>query len=685
MRKSFRVFVPLLFLDLLVMNLWGALTSSGASGDGRAHIFRIAYFLIGMSNGDYTPIQYHGYSFLAGYGYLVYVVAQAPYFILKLLLHSQLYASIVTWNIIYVLTPLFLSLCVILFAEELRAFSTNEKLLLGCLIIILTPILYVSERGAVPSVWSISFALLALKYGVRDSKIGFLLSAIASIYSETFGYIYVFFVFFLLLFVAHKNMAKTLPFLILATCFSWVQFLEVYRYMSPLLDLGSKLFTFDFGNLFLMFGLLTGILSLCVYYARRQLKSQPLAVVIAFGYISLFIALVSLIRGIYGVNFGMLNTFVDGIIPWRFMYLGCCIPIVIIWLVAGNWTKFKKIITITLILMVIVFDIFVGAVPASKYASYPSSQFLGSLSGQRILVSPPYLNSYNSLVTFSSSYNYSTVTGAYSQGDPTFYYLTVFYEWTKQFVSNEKFSNNIMQLTGSTEIANSSNSSEWLQSNSSLADAVTPISVITSNSTDALLFSLFVNILGQDGYKLVFTYNTHGTSKCIIIDNSSSTGSDCRSRLFLNSTAISYAKGIFSYTPYVSLPYAKYHRISPNELSYANFLSQEILGFFHPIYKPVNVVVGSSSYKIVNYTGQDPILLKTSYYPYFSPYNYSYDVYHFILLPPSARSLTWKLPYYAVSLVVSFFTLLVIAAMIFTRNILIRENKRDTIIERLLN
>jgi len=60
-----------------VLGPWLAAGRMPLPADSRAHIFRIEYFYDGMANGDYVPSQYHGYSFLAGYGTLEYAVGYA--------------------------------------------------------------------------------------------------------------------------------------------------------------------------------------------------------------------------------------------------------------------------------------------------------------------------------------------------------------------------------------------------------------------------------------------------------------------------------------------------------------------------------------------------------------------------------------------------------------------------------
>ncbi|MEM2797024.1 MAG: hypothetical protein QXP05_02315, partial [Ignisphaera sp.] len=67
----------------------------------------------------------------------------------------------------------------------------------------------------------------------------------------------------------------------------------------------------------------------------------------------------------------------------------------------------------------------------------------------RVLVIGTPLILSNSPVAFSTSYNYTTSTGSYNQGDPTFFDLTVYYEWINTLVKNPIVLENIMELTRS--------------------------------------------------------------------------------------------------------------------------------------------------------------------------------------------------------------------------------------------
>jgi hypothetical protein len=79
--------------------------------------------------------------------------------------------------------------------------------------------------------------------------------------------------------------------------------------------------------------------------------------------------------------------------------------------------------------------------------AYPG--FTSTVRGRRVLVTEPVLSWSNSPVAFSLIYNYSTSTGSYNQGDPTFFDLTVYYEWVRGLVTNPVVAKNVLELSWS--------------------------------------------------------------------------------------------------------------------------------------------------------------------------------------------------------------------------------------------
>ena len=90
-------------------------------------------------------------------------------------------------------------------------------------------------------------------------------------------------------------------------------------------------------------------------------------------------------------------------------------------------------------------------------------------------------------------------------------------------------------------------------------------------------------------------------------------------------------------------------------------MASSLISFFHPVYDPLTLVSGQSYYSVSS-NSTLPIQIAVSYYPYFSPANYSENVYHFTLLPRAER-VSWHLPYFEVAAAVSVVAALACASL----------------------
>jgi hypothetical protein len=337
------------------------------------------------------------------------------------------------------------------------------------------------------------------------------------------------------------------------------------------------------------------------------------------------------------------------------------------------------------------------SLPNTYYAPWPQNN-LNLLSNHKVLVPPPAIYTINSSGVFAPLLNYSTTTGAYNQGDPSFYYLTVYYEWMSAFVNRTPSFLNIMQMTGSNAIIPMRNYSIYRENanflgysngfptyglNSSLADSVTPIRIYAANQTEALRFSLFVNILANNGFSYVFTtqpvanttdyvifsdYNgtvqLNSTSKIIHVVNSSLNElvEVNSTDYILYTTALKESISIFPYNLYFPKAYFDNSSESiPNSMiTNATFIANSLTAVFHPIYKPLGYSTGNNSYT-VNQSNL-PVLLKVSYYPYFttsSNSTYTYDINHLMLLPAQGRvTIIWHLPLYEAAALISIISII---------------------------
>ena len=451
--------------------------------------------------------------------------------------------------------------------------------------------------------------------------------------------------------------------------------------MSPEIDISRQIFSFEapsFDWIFSLYlGLTTVFLTILFLRLRSQLQLEKLRnedfwkilSVVGFGFFSFVLAFIGILRA-NGNNLSILNFIADGLIPWRFLYIGVTVTFVILLFVSLDGTYLKSV-SAGILIFFLVIGIYLGAFPVVSYSSAPSVSSLSSLNGSRVLLPEPVLGNVSGPVAYSDLYNYTTTSGPYSQGDPSFYYLTAYYEWVDTYAYSQ-FAYSLAQLTGSTKIVYAQNMSldnltfsnyyhmgpysypiYNFNPSPSMADEVTPICLLASNNTEALMFSLFVNIIGEDGYKLTFTtecnaIKTYGT---VLVQPDQITVESLHNKTIFSTPAGQIALGYFP-RGYV-MAYPQDISTNPYIVGEATNLSHFMISFFHPVYEPLPVKVESNGYLIAGQSSY-PILLKASYYPYFTGPNYTFNTYHFILLPPGKDiRLSWHLPFYTVSLGIS--------------------------------
>jgi len=85
-----------------------------------------------------------------------------------------------------------------------------------------------------------------------------------------------------------------------------------------------------------------------------------------------------------------------------------------------------------------------------NFESNAITHLIPSLDNKRVIVSTRLgrLSRADSLVTYAPFYNFQSVTGAYSQGDPKFFNFTVHIEWEERWLFNKQTLNNIMGAAG---------------------------------------------------------------------------------------------------------------------------------------------------------------------------------------------------------------------------------------------
>lgn len=700
----------LLLLDLIFYDGWSVTTGITPAGDVRAHIFRTLEFIPGLLGGDYTPIQYHGYAFLAGYGVGFYVFTSAISSACALFV-AGFEAATIACNVMWVITPLILALAAIKLADGLGMAGSDHsqlmKLGLGATVLLFPGVVKTNFLGADPYILSFSFSMLALECGLRPRQDqGALLSLLAfsalSIYMEDFGYFFIGAVFLVLL-AMRRPVLRIIPFLVGVTAFSWVQLLEVSRYMAPYIE-EVPLFTVGFLPLLGILALVVCAYSCLVFLFRRRIDEGHKAICVIVAATTAVAALAS-VRASFGWDLGIMNSLVDSFLPWRLLFVN--IPVLIL-VSAYAWssgkTRFRssrKAVAVVSIFMISL-PIFLGAYPIA-FGPMPSASNYESYTGRRLLVAGSALTSPSSPVDYSPAFGYSTVSGPFSQGDPSFFALTAYYEWSDSLICNNVVAENLMHLTGADEIVGQTtrcetqvsigppgkqpkhfapplsddsgmeeatkNASYAFVLNTSQAEAVTPILLEAPNSTDALQFALFVNVLGENGYKLDFVTSAPASELYGVVVLPGYRGASPQglpTYVVSNGRLAQSGFGVPVVKPFVASSSEPVGSVSGATFIAASLMAATLIAFFHPTYSPAALSEGQDYYSVSsNYTL--PIQLSVSYYPYFNPANYSQNIYHFILLPES-ETITWHLPFYEIAGAVSLAVAL--ASVLFRRKLL---------------
>jgi len=659
--KRNRQYLFLLALDLVFFSAWSVLTGIAPAGDIRAHIFRTLEFAQGLSAGDYTSIQYHGYAFLAGYGIGFYAFTWSIYLLLVPFVASY-QAATIACNVMWVLTPLILALSAVALADELGMVGSSHRRLMQTLLGATVLLLLAGTTdltGADPYMLSFSFSLLALVYGLRTKEgnrgalLGLLAFSALSIYTESYGYFFVGAVF-LGLVATGKPVLKILPVLAAVCAFSWVQLLEVSGYTSayieeiPVLGIG-------FPALLGGFVLIVCAYSIFVFGLRQRIDERYQAVYVILA-VTTIATSAAVLRASFGWNFGILDSVVDSILPWRFLFVN--LPVLLLSSVCAliglrvrsrYLGRVLAILSIVLISCTVVFGVypvtFDSVPPAAHYEQY---------SADRLLVAGPALTSPASAVAYSPAFGYSTVSGPFSEGDPSFFSLTAYYEWSDYLIANPVVAQNLMHLTGANELVTSLDGVPETFANSSSsgvpyyqAEAVTPILLEAPNSTEAQEFALFVNLLGSNGFMLDFVTNAPASEvygAVVLAGYQGTTPTGVPVYSVDNASQIKADLSVPIVEPFVTPPFDLFGPVSDASVAAASSMANALISFFHPTYAPVQLTQGPNYYSVSSNSSL-PIQLSVSYYPYFTPNNYAENVYRLILLP-GTETITWHLPYY---------------------------------------
>ncbi|MGA2665063.1 MAG: hypothetical protein ABSF83_08980 [Nitrososphaerales archaeon] len=667
--RNARHYLLLVLLDLLFFSGWSVLTGIAPAGDIRAHIFRTLEFAPGLLGGDYTSIQYHGYAFLAGYGVGFYTLTWSIYSVLAVFV-AGFQAATIACNAMWVLTPLVLAFSAVALADELGMSGSRHRrpmqAMLGATILLFPGVVGASLSGADPYMLSFAFSLFALTFGLRSKDggtalLGLLAFSALSIYMESFGYFFVGTVFLGLL-ATRRPVLKVLPLLAAVTAFSWVQLSEVSSYMSPYIEevpvLGVSFLT--------IFGVT--ILAVCAYslaffLLRGRLGESHRALFIVV-VVTVLAAGAAVARGSFGLDLGALNALVDNVLPWRLVFVN--LPVLLI-VSVYVWSEdevrlpgFRKALGVASVILISA-PIFLGTYPIA-FGPMPSAGQYESFSGNRLLVTGPALLVPSSPVTYSPAFDYSTVSGAFGQGDPSFFSITAYYEWSDSLVPNSVVADNLMHITGANEMvanfttapAHGDSSNSTIECSCSQAEAVTPILLEASNSTEALEFALFVNLLGKDGFMLDFVTSPAAieTFGAIVLPGyRGTTPAGLPTYSVQNDSFEASGLGAPLAEPFLTPSLELDVPATNASIDAASSMADSLISFFHPAYDPLTLGAGEGYYSVSSNSSL-PIQIAVSYYPYFEPANYSQNVYHFMLLPGPER-IYWHLPYFEAAATVS--------------------------------
>jgi len=667
--RDTRHYVVLILLDFVFYSGWSALSGIPPAGDIRAHIFRTLEFVPGLFGGDYTSIQYHGYAFLAGYGIGFYTITWSMYSFLSIFF-AGFQAATIACNVMWVLTPLILSFSAVALADALGIGRSSHRkrmqVALGATVLLFPGVVGTSLAGSDPYMLSFAFSLLALAYGLRSDHggrglLGLLAFSALSIYVEGFGYFFIGAVFIGLL-ATRRSVLKVLPFLAAITAFSWVQLLEVSRYMAPYIE-EVPAPVVGFLPVFAAMVLIVCAYS-CVFFLFRHKLDERQRVILIVVEITVLATAAAVARGSFGLDFGPLNALIVNILPWRLLFVN--IPVLLI-VSIYSWNGaqiglpgLRKTMVVVSVLLISA-PILLGTYPIA-FGPMPSQGEYVALSGNRLLVAGPALLATASPIAYSPAFGYSTVSGAFSQGDPSFFALTAYYEWSDNLVNNALVAENLMHLTGANELITSPSNSQALTNSSvssaaqgySQAEAVTPILLEAPNSTEALEFALFVNLLGKNGFTLDFVTSPIAGEifgAVVLPGYQGATPGGLPEYRVQNSSFEPSSLGLPLVKPFVTLPLEPFGPASNASLEAASSMAASLITFFHPTYDPVTLTAGQNYYSVSSNSSL-PIQIAVSYYPYFAPANYAQNVYHFILLPGPER-ISWHLPYYEVAAAVS--------------------------------
>jgi len=448
-----------------VLNPFEALSldSIPPGDDSRAHIYRVSGFLEEyIINKGMSLKQYNG----------MILLSYAPLFYVVLYPLSLAYGPVAAYKFGRIFICMLYLLSVYLLVREL-GISRKIAILITPIALYFPTMWFIYYKGAYPYLFSwsltlISVSLLLMYRRILRYKV-LVLSAVVgglSILAHSYGLINI--AVFLVIWMLHNLYTKgfrdtaknffvyflitssvSLPYLI--------SVLITFRDASPLNEASPCIWipglAVDPINLLIIAISIYTV----VYFLRVENRSIGRDIIAHCLLTYTLISLISTILIYIKIPSPLLMKTIALILPWRFLYINNATFITLS--LAFNrhiiLLSEKRSSSFLFIAILVTIALITSTIITSTLALYEKPidkalpSFVDIVKNSRVLVIGTPLILSNSPVAFSTSYNYTTSTGSYNQGDPTFFDLTVYYEWINTLVKNPIVLENIMELTRS--------------------------------------------------------------------------------------------------------------------------------------------------------------------------------------------------------------------------------------------
>jgi len=436
--------------------------------DSRAHIYRIAGFLSEyILNAGFSLKQYNG-MILLNYAPLFYAIAY-PF--------SYLIGAVHSYNLCRVLTLVLYTVSLLFLAVEAGIDRRISSLFIP--VVVFFPTLWiVYYKGAFPYLLSWGFTIastsLVLLYSSSQRIEHMVLSAVIgglSILAHSYGLINIVLPMTLLLVVAIRKswrkgilLVATYTVIVLGISSGYLlSMLTMYKDSSPLHEVSPFAWVPGLYLEFLGIDIVTlTMLIVSIVILMRIIfveKTNRSNFVVLWG-LMLYTSIALLQIALTNIKVSeptLIREITSFIMPWRFllinnsafisMYIGGSKQLASISARKSSMLFFIKSLLIAGLIASIIVTRTVAPYEKPIGVAFPG--FTSIVKGGRVLVVGTPLILSNSPVAFSILYNYTTSTGSYNQGDPTFFDLTVYFEWVNNLLINPVILSNIVELTRS--------------------------------------------------------------------------------------------------------------------------------------------------------------------------------------------------------------------------------------------